>query len=57
MHTEKIVIELDGTGVLSVDADLRDTPFLSRIAADIVRLHETILQMTKANDGDTGHCQ
>lgn len=45
MHTERIVIELDGTGVLSVDADLRDTPFLSRIAADIVRLHETIVQL------------
>lgn len=57
MQTQKIVIEVDGTnGVRSVDADLRDTEFLSCIAADIVRLHETIIQMTKADDGDTEHC-
>lgn len=55
MQTQKIWIELDGSsGVLSVDADLSDTPFLSLIAADIVRLHETIMQLQATEQTATG---
>ena len=45
MLVEKITVELDDTGVLGVDANLADTPFLQRISADIVRLHEKILKI------------